>query len=134
WPESALASDLEHDRSAWTTVTGFVNATRTPLLAGGPASARGVGGDVAHYNAAHLITPGTGMRSYYKRGLVPFAEHWPSFASRLLGDPPPDLVSLDPGDEATVFPLGESAFGVLICFEIAGPGAGRTLAAAGPRF
>src|SRR5439155_8321857 len=79
-------------------------------------------------------TPGSGMRGYFTSGLVPFAEHWPSFPSRLLGDPPPDLVSLDPGDEAPVFPLGESAFGGLICFEIAGPGAGRTLAAAGARF
>ena len=134
WPESALASDVEHDRDTWAKLSGFVDATGVPLLAGGPASARRERSGVAHYNAAHLVVPGAGMRSYYKRGLVPFAETWPAFATRFLGEPPPDLVSLDAGHEPTVFALGDVPFGVLICFEVTSADAARTLAAAGARF
>jgi apolipoprotein N-acyltransferase len=105
-----------------------------PLLAGGPASARRSGRGVARYNAAHLLSPGRGMRSYHKRGLVPFAERWPPLAAALLGDPPPDLASLEAGEEATVFALPDSAFGVLICFEITSASGARALAARGARF
>jgi len=64
WPESALVSDVEHDRDAWATLRRFVDASGVPLLAGGPASARRERSGVAHYNAAHLLVPGAGMRSY----------------------------------------------------------------------
>lgn len=134
WPESALTTDVEHDRSAWAALSGFVAQTHTSLLAGGPASAVRMRGDVAHYNAAHLLTPGTGMRSYYKRGLVPVAERWSGIATALLGEPPADLVGLDAGREATVFPLDHAFFGVLICFEITSASGARALAAGGARF
>src|SRR4029079_12028554 len=84
------------------------------------------------YNSAHLVSPGAGVASYHKRGLVPLAETWPS-SLPLLGAPPPDLAGLDAGSEATVFPLGESAFGVLICFEITDAAGARTLAPRGAR-
>src|SRR5207244_3505507 len=63
WPESALITDLEHDPSAWTVLTRFVAEHGTPLLAGGPGAARSARRGVAHFNSAHLITPGHGMRS-----------------------------------------------------------------------
>jgi apolipoprotein N-acyltransferase len=77
WPESALPTDVEHDRAAWSRLQAFVGAHDVPLLAGGPGSGRRPGGGTLHYNSAHLILPGRGMRSYHKRGLVPFAERVP---------------------------------------------------------
>ena len=130
WPESALTTDVEHDRAAWSRLAGFVGAHDVPLLAGGPGTAVRPGGGAMHYNSAHLIVPGHGMRSYHKRGLVPFAEHWPALA----GWPPGDLASLDAGRDAIVFPLGDTAFGVLICFEITGARGARDLVRAGARF
>jgi apolipoprotein N-acyltransferase len=130
WPESALVSDLERDPAAWATVNGLATESGIPVLAGGPGSARRDGPGFARFNSAHLVSPGRGLRSYHKRGLVPFAERWPTFA----GAPPPDLASLDPGPDATVFPLGDSAFGVLICFEIIDAHGARDLARAGARF
>ena len=130
WPESALITDLEHDPSAWTVLTRFVAEHGTPLLAGGPGAARSARRGVAHFNSAHLITPGHGMRSYHKRRLVPLAERW----SSLLGSPPPELASLEAGEEATVFSLGDTAFGVLICFEITDAAGARALARGGARF
>jgi len=70
------------------------------------------------------------MRSYHKRWLVPLAERW----SSLLGTPPPELASLEAGEEATVFSLGDTAFGVLICFEITDAAGARALARGGARF
>jgi apolipoprotein N-acyltransferase len=130
WPESALPTDVEHDRAAFATLTAFVAEHATPLLAGGPGAAPGDGRVVLHFNSAHLFRPGQGLRSYHKRGLVPFAERWPA----ILGAPPPDLASLDPGRDATVFPLDGGGFGVLICFEITDAGAARALVRAGARF
>src|SRR5439155_1590139 len=108
----------------------FVAEHGTPLLAGGPGAARSARRGVAHFNSAHLITPGHGMRSYHKRRLVPLAERW----SSLLGSPPPELASLEAGEEATVFSLGDTAFGVLICFEITDAAGARALARGGARF
>jgi apolipoprotein N-acyltransferase len=85
------------------------------------------------YNSAHLVHPGHGLESYHKRNLVPLAEIWPARLP-LIGSPPPDLAGLSAGTEATVFPLGESAFGVLICFEITDAAGARTLAQRGARF
>ncbi len=130
WPESALTTDPEHDRAAWATLNRFVDAHATPLLAGGPGSVRRGAAGLAHFNAAHLLTPAHGMRSYHKRGLVPFAERWPA----LLGAPPSGVESLDAGDEATVFGTGDGAFGVLICFEITDGAAARALVRRGARF
>ncbi|TMJ93391.1 MAG: hypothetical protein E6G67_12545 [Actinobacteria bacterium] len=70
------------------------------------------------------------MQSYHKRYLVPFAERWPS----ILGNPPSDLASLEPGRETTVLHVGDISFGVLICFEIADSRGARTLASRGAGF
>ena len=133
WPESALPTDPEHDRAAWTTLSRFVAAHGVPLLAGGPGAARAGRGAVA-YNAAHLLVPGDGLRSYHKRGLVPFAERWPSFLGAPPGGLAADLAGLEPGDAPGIFTVGGHPFGVLICFEITDPAAARALAARGARF
>jgi apolipoprotein N-acyltransferase len=104
-----------------------------PLLAGGPGVARGPDREPARFNSAHLVRPGHGLASYHKRNLVPLAETWPARLP-LIGSPPPDLAGLSAGAEATVFPLGESAFGVLICFEITDAAGARMLAQRGARF
>jgi len=130
WPENALTADLEHDPAAWTAVTGFVTAHGATLLTGGPAAALVAGRGVVQFNAARLVAPSAAMQTYRKRGLVPFAERWPG----LFGDPPPDLVSLEPGKEPTVLTAGDAAFGVLICFEVTDARAARALVAHGARF
>ncbi len=134
WPENALLTDPEHDRAAWSALSAFVAAHGTPLLAGGPGSARLAGRGVVYFNAAHLLAPGEGLRSYHKRGLVPFAERWPPAWPRILGMPAADLTALEPGAEATIFHIGGVPFGVLICFEITDARAARDLAAHGARF
>jgi len=130
WPESALTVDIEHDRAAWAVLDRFIESHGVPLLAGGPAVERRSVHELAHFNSAHLIVPRHGMSSYHKRGLVPFAERWPA----LLGTPPAGLASLDAGSEATVFHLGDDAFGVLICFEIADGTLARALVRNGAHF
>jgi apolipoprotein N-acyltransferase len=122
--------DPEHDPATWIVLSNFVAQQGVPLLAGGPGTARRAGQGLAHFNSAHLITPGHGMRSYHKRWLVPLAERWTSF----FGAPPAELASLEPGQESTVFTLGDSAFGVLICFEITDPAGARALVRGGARF
>jgi apolipoprotein N-acyltransferase len=133
WPESALPNDPEHDRATFAALRGLVDRNGMPLLAGGPGVARGPDRQPARYNSAHLVRPGEGLASYHKRNLVPLAETWPARLP-LIGSPPPDLAGLSAGTEATVFPLGESAFGVLICFEITDAAGARTLAQRGARF
>ena len=134
WPESALTTDVEHDRATWATLSAFVAAHGIPLLAGGPGAVPRAGRGFVHFNSAHLIAPGHGLRTYHKRGLVPFAERWPAAWPALLGTPPPDLRDLEPGTEATLFPLGDETFGVLICFEITDGRAAGDLARRGARF
>ena len=130
WPESALTTDIEHDRVAWAKLSAFVASTGMPLLAGGPGARRTSERRLARFNSAHLLQPGHGLQSYHKRQLVPFAERWPS----ILSSPPPDLSSLEPGRETTVFRVGDVSFGVLICFEIADSRGARTLASGGAAF
>jgi len=130
WPESALLTDPEHDPGTWAALSSFVAQHGTPLLAGGPGTALSAGRGAVYFNSAHLIVPGHGLRSYHKRWLVPLAERWTFF----LGTPPAELASLEPGEESTVFSLGDSAFGVLICFEITDPAGARALARGGARF
>src|SRR5262249_24825421 len=130
WPESALLTDVEHDRAAWGALNRFVAEHSTPLLAGGPGAARGAGHSVLHFNSAHFLEPGHGLRSYHNRGLLPFPERWPP----LLGAPPADVVSLEAGEEAAVFTLDGRKFGVLICFEITDASAARSLVRNGADF
>jgi apolipoprotein N-acyltransferase len=130
WPESALTTDIEHDRTAFVRLSDFVAATGTPLLAGGPGSRLEPGGRVARFNSAHLLYPGRGMRSYHKRHLVPFAERWPP----RFGSPPPTVTSLEAGEELALLAAGDVEFGVLICFEIGDARGARALARGGARF
>jgi apolipoprotein N-acyltransferase len=130
WPESALTTDIEHDRTAFVRLSEFVAAANTPLLAGGPGSRLESRGHVARFNSAHLLYPGHGIRSYHKRHLVPFAERWPP----RFGSPPPTVTSLDPGEELVVLSAGGVGFGVLICFEIGDARGARALARRGARF
>jgi len=130
WPESALTRDIEHDRIAWNRLDAFLEGHGIPLLAGGLTTVRRTEGGLARFNSAHLLVPGHGMQSYHKRRLVAFAERWPAF----LGSPPVAVETLEPGREATVFRLGDAAFGVLICFEITDAASARALAAGGAHF
>src|SRR5207245_3275046 len=124
WPESALTRDIEHDRIAWGRLSAFIEAHGMALLSGGSTLVRSADGGLARFNSAHLLVPGHGMQSYHKRGLVAFAEHWPVF----LGSPPAQVESLEAGREATIFHLGDVAFGVLVCFEIPDAAAARARA------
>jgi apolipoprotein N-acyltransferase len=130
WPESALPTDVERDRTAWAALDRFVTARAVPLLAGGPGSARREGGRLARFNSVHLIRPGAGLASHHKRGLVPFAERWPT----LVGAPPAGFAPLDAGTALPLLGVGDVPFGVLVCFEITDAAAARDLARRGARF
>jgi apolipoprotein N-acyltransferase len=129
-PESALLADLEHDVAAGRQVGAFVSTHRTPLLAGGPASTLREPGVLARFNSAWFVHPERAMEAYHKRALVPLAEDWPS----MLGEAPSDLTGLHAGHDATVFALGDDAFGVLICFEITDAASARLLVRNGAHF
>jgi apolipoprotein N-acyltransferase len=129
WPESALLADVERDRVLWGELTRFVGTLGVPLLAGGPGSVLR-GPRLVPFNSMHLVRPGGTLESYHKRHPVPVAERWPA----VLGAPPAELSSVEAGDRLPVFTLGESAFGVLICFEITDAAGARALANRGARF
>jgi apolipoprotein N-acyltransferase len=130
WPESALTADLERDRAVWGRVSAFVDVTGTPLLAGGPGSARRTGAAPAAYNSMHLVAPAGGLSSYHKRRLLAFAEDWPD----ILGAAPAGTSTLIAGTALPIFTVPGARFGVLICFEIADADGARSLAARGADF
>jgi apolipoprotein N-acyltransferase len=129
WPESALTADVERDRVLWGELTRFVGAVGVPLLAGGPGFALRER-RLVEFNSMHLVRPPGALESYHKRHPVPIAERWPA----VLGTPPADLSSIEAGDRQPLFTLDDTAFGVLICFEITDATGARALANANARF
>lgn len=130
WPESALPTDIERDRTAWGALARFVEATGATLIAGGPGSSLRADGRLARFNSVHVLRPAQGLHSYHKRLLVPFAERWPA----LLGRPPAGVGAFAAGRELPIFDVGGRRFGVLICFEITDGRGARALARHGAGF
>lgn len=130
WPESALDVDFARDRAAWSELAGFVETLGVPLVTGGVGTVLDDDGELVRFNAVHFVRPHHGMRSYYKRWLVPLAESWPGW----LGRPPTVLAPVAAGHDLVLFGEGPWRFGVLICSEITDSAAARRLAALGARF
>jgi apolipoprotein N-acyltransferase len=92
--------------------------------------------DSRYYNTVYLIAPnGAILDTYDKMRLLPFAEYRP------LGVLPTFLphsseypTEFTPGTRSTIFPLGNTAFGVTICYEVTYPTLTRRLAREGARF
>jgi apolipoprotein N-acyltransferase len=89
----------------------------------------------AFLNSAFLLT-GQGISAKYdKMHLVPFGEYVP--LSGLIGfvrSWAAFISDFAPGEEATVFPLGRTPFGVVICYEVIFPELFRQFVAEGAVF
>ena len=91
-----------------------------------------------HYNSAFYFgVQGQTLGRYRKLRLVPFGEYIPyAFLKRYLQTvvQQPIPVDFEPGDDFTVFPLGDWGFSVLICYEDMFEELGYQLAKAGADF
>ena len=145
WPESSVP--LGHDPALFDIVAAVAADTGSFLLTGSAQQPKAGGKGVVRaerigdkyiirlHNTAYLIDPhGKLIGTYAKRRLVPFSEylpvpdlpwpdHWRSSAGYFL-----------PGEEATVFNIGDQVFGVAICWEMIFPDLIRDLAVEGANF
>jgi apolipoprotein N-acyltransferase len=131
-PEGALPGLVRYDDGLTDWARSTVIRTGLPLLFGSIDHPEGEAQRL--FNVAVLITPYNTVATYAKTRLVPLAEYVPapgplrSWASALRGD----LVDYAPGEELTLFELGESVrFGVMICYEDVFADLGRAYANAG---
>ena len=122
WPESSVPGPFTQDLYALQTISNLAKKTRTYLLIGSSQRPKfGSGGlrEGYSFNRAFLITPNGIIARYYdKIHLLPFAEYlpykdsfpWPARFVARAGN-------FLPGKEHTLFNIGTTQFGVLICWE-----------------
>ena len=123
WPETALpigrtsgARDRLYGR-----LREWADRADVALLAGAITPADVRPSPRAYFNSALLFRPGGVRERYDKVRLVPLAERVP-FLDRLpwleaLAVPAGGVAGYRPGTSPSVLGVGETAFGVLICFE-----------------
>lgn len=125
WPESAIPAHLRYYPHFDRKIRKLVEDNGVSVLTGALHHEE-TGGEYRFYNSAFFYSPGMPVEIYSKRGLVPFAERIP------LVDIFPRLKSLnfgqanfEPGDSATVYPMGTredvTDLGTMICYESANP-------------
>lgn len=124
WPENAIGFFPQENPPLLDGVAELLRADHAALLAGAPRA--GERPEVAAlYNSAYLFTA-DGIRGVYdKRVLLPFVERLP-----LRPEDSPYL----PGTGATLFPIANTRFGVLICYEAIYPELARELVTRGAEF
>ncbi|MDI6809364.1 MAG: apolipoprotein N-acyltransferase [Candidatus Eisenbacteria bacterium] len=135
WPETAIPSHVRYEYSFYIAVADMLRETGIPLLSGYPDSELD-GGERHTYNAAGLFLPGLGLVEQYRKiHLVPFGERIP-FQTVLTFLKKVDLGEADfsEGKDYTVFSLGGSRFGTLICFESIFAPLARQMAVNGAEF
>ena len=135
WPETSAPSYLSHDQRHRRLVGATSQATGAGHLVGS-LGVREQGGGWRQYNSAYLFdSSGRLAGQYDKVKLVPFTEQVPyqdylpflrkEFLTRYLTF----IETYDvqfwsdfyPGDSARLFPVGETLFGPLICYEVTFP-------------
>jgi apolipoprotein N-acyltransferase len=118
WPETAVPFYLKATPNMFEMVAGLARGTASHILVGFP-DYESEPGEMRFYNSAMLLDrQGNVAGQYRKIHLVPFGEMIPfedriSLLKRInLGEG-----DFSPGDEYTIFGVGESKFAVGICFE-----------------
>ncbi len=121
WPETAVPGDIQNEPELQRLVADLAVQTHTPLLVGTAVNAKFTEQRLPgrSFNTMLLIGPdGRIAGEYRKIQLVPFAEYtplkdWMSWPA-VISSPRTDIL---PGDQLTVFRVGEAAFAVTICWE-----------------
>ena len=129
WPETALPVRTSNTEKALldNRLQGWVEQNHLSLLTGAivaeaPSLPSARSDERGHYfNSAVLFSPGTPLRRYDKRRLVPFAERVPLLEHfpwlEALTVPAGGVAGYLPGGAPVAFQLGRHHIGVLICFE-----------------
>jgi len=138
WPETAIPGDVRHDPALLQKVAEVAVETKTYLLVGSAENAKFTNRNLVnkHYNNMFLVSPeGKIEEQYRKIRLLPFGEYvplrdqvpWPTTIAAVMGD-------FLAGDRYTLFTVGGSAFGAVICWETLFPDLFRTFVQQGARF
>ena len=122
WPETATPFFFQEAREYQPIILDIPARTNAFLLFGTPAF-KIERGKINHYNSAFLASPSKELiGAYDKIHLVPFGEYVPLsdllFSLGSLGE---GIGNFKSGKRIYNFPLPQSKFGVLICFEIIFP-------------
>ncbi len=123
WPENAIGFFLAENPSLLARITSRLRNDRSTLLAGAPRAGDRPG-TAALYNSAILIDADGVVAAYDKRQLLPFVERLPFH---------PDDSPYLAGTEPTVFQVGGTPVGALICYEAIFPVPARELVTRGAR-
>lgn len=122
WPESALPTNLRYARLSRNQIMQRLNTPGGKLLTGTPDYERLEDGTVQYYNGTIYLEPGRKVQLYRKIKLVPFGEYIP------LSPIFPSLKKLNfgqanfiPGDDFTVFKIGQRSISNVICYESSFP-------------
>jgi apolipoprotein N-acyltransferase len=119
WPETATPFFFQEAREYQPIILDIPARTNAFLLFGTPAF-KIERGKISHYNSAFLASPSKELiGAYDKIHLVPFGEYVPlSDLLFFLGSLGEGIGNFKSGKRIYNFPLPQSKFGVLICFEI----------------
>ena len=132
WPENAVGFAVSANRSLLNRVTDSLPPS-TGLLFGAPYPVSHQG-RAEFRNSAFLLDDSGAVDRYDKQHLTPFAEYspWPlrMFSDRRFGRADRYV----PGSGPSLFDVGGSAFGVLICFESIYAGLANELVREGAEF
>jgi apolipoprotein N-acyltransferase len=136
WPETALPFYVRLEGTKLARLLDLARETGVPMLVGYPDARLTGHGGVTTHNAAGLILPnGTIAGQYEKIHLVPFGERIPfQEVFPFLGKIDLGQAEWTPGAAYTLFPLRDTPFSVLICFESIFPELSRRFAREGARF
>lgn len=121
WPETAVPGDVQHDPQLQRRVGQIAFGTKSYLLVGSSEYAKFTNNKLKsrYYNSMVLFSPeGKIAGEYRKMRLVPYAEYapvrnfvvWPKAIASEMGD-------YQPGDKYTLFTMGGTTFGAVICWE-----------------
>jgi apolipoprotein N-acyltransferase len=120
WSETSIPCFYRESSECINKIKDIANQCDVPILAGAPEYIINIKERIRYmYNSAFLISAqGKTIGKYRKVYLVPFGEHLP-FDNSFPGLKKIDLGQGEymPGEEFTVFSLGEFKFSALICFE-----------------
>ncbi len=135
WPETSAPCYISHDDACRRRVGRIARRSGTPHLVGALGAAVKNGQERLYNSCYKFDSVGNVVQRYDKVKLVPFSEHVP-YQDHLpflqKGFLRQYLTFIDqygvqwwsdfyPGDSARLFPLGDSFYAVLICFECAFP-------------